>query len=61
MTGGEYFQAENAEQLLEVFLNLPSHVILQTEQREISVLFAALGGLFVAVAIGLSLRWNRFP
>ena len=36
MTGGAYFQAENAEQLLAVFLNLPSHIILQTEAREIS-------------------------
>ncbi len=61
LTGGEYYQAENAEQLLDVFLNLPTNVVLQTETREISVLFAALGALLATVAVGLSLRWNRWP
>lgn len=61
LTGGDYFQAESAEQLLDVFLNLPTHIILQKELREISVLFTALGALFAVSAVILSLRWNRFP
>ncbi len=61
MTGGEYFEAENAEQLLDVFLNLPSHVVLQTEAREISVFFSAFALLFIASGVVLSLLWNRFP
>ncbi len=61
LTGGEYYQAENAEQLLDVFLNLPTNVELQTETREISVLFSALGALLATLAVGLSLRWNRWP
>ena len=61
MTGGAYFQAENAEQLLAVFLNLPSHIILHTEAREISVLFTALGALFANAGEALSFMWNRFP
>ena len=61
MTGGEYFLAEDAQQLLDVFLNLPNHVEMQTENREISVIFTALGALFSTLAVGLSLLWNRFP
>lgn len=61
MTGGEYFQAENAEQLLDVFLNLPLRVTLQKESFEISALFSALGALLATVAVTLSLRWNRYP
>jgi Ca-activated chloride channel homolog len=60
-TGGEYYRAEDAEQLLDVFLNLPTQIVLQKENLEISVLFVALGALFTAVAILLSMRWNRFP
>ena len=59
MTGGAYFQAENADQLLDIFLNLPTHVVLQKELREISVLFSLLGALLAASAVMLSLLWNR--
>ena len=61
MTGGEYYRAENADQLLDVFLNLPTQIVLQKEAMEISVLFSTLGGLFATVAVGLSLIWFRFP
>jgi len=61
MTGGEYFLAEDADQLLDVFLNLPNHVEMQTENREVSVIFTALGALLSTLAVGLSLLWNRFP
>ena len=61
MTGGQFFLAEDAEQLLNVFLNLPNNVVMQTENIEISVLFSTLGALLATVAVGLSLLWNRFP
>ena len=61
MTGGDYFRAESAEQLYEVFLDLPTQIILQNENLEISVLFTALAAVFVALAVALSLWWNRFP
>jgi Ca-activated chloride channel family protein len=61
MTGGAYFRAENAEQLLEVFRTLPTQITLQKETLEISVLFSTLGALFVTVAITLSFMWNQFP
>jgi Ca-activated chloride channel family protein len=61
LTGGDYFRAESADQLLEVFLNLPTRIVLQKETREISVIFSTLGAIFVAVAVALSLMWHRFP
>jgi len=61
LTGGSYFRAESADQLLEVFLNLPTRIILQKETREISVLFSTLGAIFVTAALALSLMWHRFP
>lgn len=61
ITGGTYFRAENADQLYDIFLDLPAQIILQEEKFEISVLFSTLGFLFVLMAITLSLLWNRFP
>ena len=61
VTGGSYFRAENADQLYEVFNDLPTQIVLQKETREISVVFVALGAIFVAAAVTLSLLWNRFP
>jgi Ca-activated chloride channel family protein len=61
ITGGSYFRAENADQLNEIFQDLPTQIVLQSERLEISVLFSILGALFVMAAITLSLLWNRFP
>ncbi len=60
-TGGAYYRAENADQLLKVFQDLPVQVALQKQNQEISVGFLALGALFVLLALGLSMRWNRIP
>jgi Ca-activated chloride channel family protein len=61
MTGGEYYRAESADQLYDVFLDLPTQLILQTELLEISVIFAALGAVLVTAALALSLWWHRYP
>lgn len=60
-SGGEYYRAENAGQLIEVFRELPRRVELQEEDRELSVWFALAGAVLVLAAVGLSLRWNRVP
>jgi len=59
MTGGKYFQAEDAEQLSNVLLDLPSNIVLQKKNVEITVWFALVGALLVMVAVGLSQWWNR--
>jgi Ca-activated chloride channel family protein len=61
ITGGEYFRAEDADQLLDIFLELPTQIELQKEETEISVYFATLGVIFALAAIALSMHWNRFP
>lgn len=58
-TGGEYFRAENAEQLVDVFGSLPSRVVEQDEPREVSAVFVAVGAGAMLLALGLALRWNR--
>jgi len=60
-TGGSYFRAQDADQLYEIFLNLPTQISLQEESLEISVVFLAIGAILVSAAVGLSLLWNRYP
>ena len=61
ITGGSYFRTENADQLYEIFLDLPTQIVLQKQNLEISVLFSILGAVFVMLAVTLSLWWHRFP
>ncbi len=58
-TGGAYFRAQNADQLHEIFLDLPTQIVLQEKSLEITVLFVALGAIFATLSVGLSLKWNR--
>jgi Ca-activated chloride channel family protein len=59
MTGGEYFKAEDAEALTGVLLDLPSSIVLQRKNVEITVWFALIGAMLVLGAVGLSQWWNR--
>jgi Ca-activated chloride channel family protein len=61
LTGGEYYRAENSDQLVNVFDKLPQRIVEQQEKHEISVYFAFLGALLVIGAFGLSMWWNRYP
>jgi Ca-activated chloride channel family protein len=61
LTGGEYYAAESAGELHDVFQNLPTSLITRHETTEISFAFAALGALLVALALWLSLRWQPLP
>ena len=58
-TGGEYFRAENAESLVDIFAELPTRVDLQTEEHEITVWFALVAAVLAVLAMGLALAWNR--
>lgn len=61
MTGGTYYSAESAGELQDVFRSLPTYLMTRHETMEISVLFAAIGALLAALAIGLSLLWHPLP
>jgi Ca-activated chloride channel family protein len=58
ITGGGYFRAVDAEQLLQVFRELPKRIELQVARIEISVAFTALGAMLLLLATGLSWHWN---
>ena len=61
MTGGAYFRAQDAEQLVDIFLDLPSEVVVQHEEVELTVWFVLAAAILAASAITLSLLWNRYP
>jgi Ca-activated chloride channel homolog len=60
-TGGSYYAAKDADQLQEVFSDLPNEVLTQRERREVTWLFAALGALLAAGAVAASMRWSPYP
>jgi Ca-activated chloride channel homolog len=59
ITGGQYYKAESADQLQGALGDLPSQVTVVRKHVDIASWFAGAGGLLVAVAVGLSLWWNR--
>jgi Ca-activated chloride channel homolog len=61
MTGGEYYAATSASELLEVFRNLPTYVVATNETTEISVFFTAFAVLLTILAFVLALRWHPLP
>lgn len=61
-TGGEYFDAPDAERLTSVYERLGSRVGRANERREVSVAFVAVGALLAAGAIGIAtVRAPRLP
>ena len=56
-TGGEFFRAEDSEQLLDVFNRLPSQIVLQEQDTEISVVFIAAAAVLVLLSV--SIAWRR--
>ncbi|HEX2469784.1 MAG TPA: VWA domain-containing protein [Candidatus Limnocylindrales bacterium] len=60
-TGGTYYPAESADELHDVFENLPTDLITRHEVMEISVAFVALGATLVALAILLAQAWRPLP
>ncbi len=59
LTGGEYYRAEDAGQLNDVFASLPNDVVLQKQRLEISAFFALGAAALAATAIALSMLWHR--
>jgi Ca-activated chloride channel family protein len=58
-TGGRFYAAEDAAQLQGALADLPKTITVTHRRVDLAAAFAALGGPLVAVAIGLSLWWNR--
>jgi Ca-activated chloride channel homolog len=58
LTGGKYYVAESAEDLQEVFANLPTYIIATRETTEISVFFTAAAVVLAILAMILAMRWH---
>ena len=58
-TGGAFYRAQDANQLSSALDKLPSAFTIVHKHEDIAPAFGALGGLLVAVAVALSLWWNR--
>jgi Ca-activated chloride channel family protein len=61
MTGGKYYLATSANELHEVFQNLPTYIVTTRETQEITVVFAAIAVLAAILAFVLALRWHPLP
>jgi Ca-activated chloride channel family protein len=58
-TGGTFYKAQDAAQLSSALTKLPAAFTVVHKHIDIAALFATLGGLLIAVAVALSLWWNR--
>jgi len=58
-TGGTFYRAQDASQLSSALAKLPAAFTIVHKHVDIAAAFAALGGLLIAVAVALSLWWNR--
>jgi len=59
ITGGEYFRAQDAKQLASVLSDLPTNIVVQRRNIEITAWFVLPGMLLVLVGVVLSVWWNR--
>ena len=57
LTGGTYYYAASANELEDVFQNLPTFVVVSRETIEVSVFFTAFAVIVVVLAMFLSFRW----
>lgn len=61
-TGGQYFSAENAKQLHEVYGKIARHHDLVEKRTEVTFVAAGAGMLLMLAASGLGVLWsNRLP
>ncbi|HEV7654646.1 MAG TPA: VWA domain-containing protein [Mycobacteriales bacterium] len=58
-TGGHFYSAQDATQLQSALGDLPRAITVTHKHLDLAAWFAGLGGLLVALAVGLSLWWNR--
>jgi Ca-activated chloride channel family protein len=58
-THGDYFYAGTAVDLKKVYQDLNSKLVFEKKDTEVTAFFAALGGLLVLCAVGLSMWWYQ--
>ena len=58
LTGGSYYAASSANELENVFQNLPTYLVSTRETIEITAFFTAIAAFIAIFAMLLSLRWH---
>ncbi len=62
ITGGAYYNAQNAQDLLKIYDNLDPQLVIKPEKTEITSIFAGASILILLVGGVFSLLWfNRLP
>ncbi len=61
ITQAEYYLAESADELLQVFADIPLQYEKKKERMEISAILTAISGLIALGAVALGMRWNPLP
>jgi Ca-activated chloride channel family protein len=60
ITGGDYYNAQSADDLLEIYDNLTPELVIEPEKLEITSLLAGASMLLVLISAGISMAWfNR--
>jgi Ca-activated chloride channel family protein len=60
-TGGQFYEAPDADSLQEVYAELGSRLGEKDEERELTQLFAAAGGVLLLAGSAASMLWFRRP
>ncbi len=61
MTGGEYYSANSADELIKVFNSLPTILKTREDTIEITAFFAALAAFLLIAAVLLAQLWHPLP
>ena len=61
ITDAEYYLAESADELLEVFSTIPLQIEKKKVRMEVSAVLTAISALLALSAVALSLRWSPLP
>jgi len=62
LTGGEYYNAQNEQDLRSIYSDLTPHLVIKQQKMEVTSLFAGASLLVMLIGGFLSFRWfNRLP
>ena len=61
ITDAEYYVAESADELLQVFSDIPVQIEKKKVRMEVSAVLTAMSALLAISAVALGLRWSPLP
>ena len=61
ITDAEYYLAESADELIEVFSTIPVQIEKKKKRMEVSGVLTGIGALLALSSVALGLRWSSLP